>query len=89
MTLNLKTVSGYDILDIELHVAFEMYYLFTKIHKNQAEFIRNSENGNVHRIGQDEVKHRKYTRHNVCDDHVYNRSCHQAADAADLSQDTT
>ena len=66
-TLNLKTVSGYGILDFDLHVAFEVYDLITKLHRKQAEFIRNSENENVHRIGQDEVKHGEYTRFHVCD----------------------
>jgi hypothetical protein len=66
-TLNLKTVSGYGILDFEFHVAFEVHDLITKLHRKQAEFIGNSENENVHRIGQDEVKHREYTRFHVCD----------------------
>jgi len=71
MTLNLKIVSGYAILDIDLHVTFEVYDFITKLHRKQAEFIRNSENENVHRIGQDEVKHREYTRFNVSDGQVY------------------
>jgi hypothetical protein len=44
MTPYLKTVSGYGILDIDFLVAFEVYYLITKIHNVQAEFIRNIEN---------------------------------------------
>jgi len=75
MTLNLNTVPGYGTLDIDLYDAFEVYDLITKLHRKQAEFIRNSENENVHRIGQDEVKHREYTRLHVCDGQAYYRSC--------------
>jgi hypothetical protein len=75
MTLNLNTVCGYGILDIDLHVAFEVCDLITKLHKKQTELIRNSENENVHRIGQDEIKHREYTRLHVCDGQAYYRSC--------------
>lgn len=75
MALNLKTFSGYGILYIDLHVAFEVYDLITKLHRKQAEFIRNTWNENVHRIGQDEVKHREYTRLHVCNSQAYYRSC--------------
>jgi hypothetical protein len=75
MTLNLKTISGYGILDFDLHVAFAVYDLITKLHRKQAEFIRNTENESVHRIEQDEVKHREYTRLNVFNSQAYYRSC--------------
>lgn len=61
-------------LDIDLHVALEVYDLITKLHRKQAEFIRNNENENVHRTGQDEVKHREYTRLHVCDGQAYYHS---------------
>ena len=60
MTLNLNTVSAYGILDTDLHVTFEVYDCITKLHRQQAEFVKNNENENVYRIGQDEVKHRIY-----------------------------
>ena len=68
----MNTVCGYGILDIDLHVALEVYDLITKLHRKQAT---NSENGSVHRIGQDEVKDREYTRLHVCDGQAYYCSC--------------
>jgi hypothetical protein len=55
-------------------VAFEVYDLITKLDRKQAEFIRNSGNENIHRIGQDEVKNREYTRLHVCDGQAYYHS---------------
>jgi hypothetical protein len=44
----------------DLHMAFELPYVYdyiTKLCKQQAEFIQNYENANVHNIGQGEARH--------------------------------
>jgi hypothetical protein len=46
----------------DLHMAFKLPYLhdyITKLCRQQAEVIQNSENKNVRNIGQGEARHRK------------------------------
>jgi hypothetical protein len=52
----------------ELHVAFEIPYVYDfipKLCRQQAEVIQNHVNPNVRNIGQGEAQHRKYKRLNL------------------------
>jgi hypothetical protein len=61
----------------DLHIAFKLpyiYYYITKLCRQQAEVIRNSENANVRIIGQDETRHKKYNRLKLDGGQAYDRS---------------
>jgi hypothetical protein len=61
----------------ELHVAFEIPYVYdfiTKLCRQQAEVIQNYVNPNVRNIGQGEAQHRKYKRLKLGDGQAYDRS---------------
>jgi hypothetical protein len=75
----LRTIGNFPRLTSvrELHVAFEIPYIYdfiTKLFRQQAEIIQNHENENVRNIGQGEARHRKYKSLKLGGGHVYDRS---------------
>jgi hypothetical protein len=61
----------------ELHVAFEIPYVYdfiTKLCRQQAEVIQNHVNPNVRNIGQGETNTKKYKRLNIGGGQAYDRS---------------
>jgi hypothetical protein len=64
----------------ELHVAFEIPYVYdfiTKLCRQQAKVIQNHVNPNVRNIGQGEAQHRKYKRLKLVGGQAYDRSSDQ------------
>jgi hypothetical protein len=61
----------------ELHVAFEIPYVYdyiSKLSRQQAEVTQNHVNPNVRNIGQGEAQHRKYKRLKLGGGQAYDRS---------------
>jgi hypothetical protein len=61
----------------ELHVAFEIPYVYnfiTKLCRQQAEVVQNHTNPNFRNIGQGEAQHRNYKRLKLGGGQAYDRS---------------